>query len=786
MKFLTKLRTISMPRLIAAGVLLSISAGSFLLLAATRGTADDALATDDLAAEEMADRAGVRESTEEEEELDLLYQEIPVTTFRVGNISPMVVSDMDYVDWFYSEWEDCRYLFLPATADRTKLTLTWAAEGALTLNGKSVTSGSTTDLFSTADTFEIKVGNTSYGELRVMQSNLGCMYVNTAHGGLDYLDQHNSITETGSTLILDADGTIQYSGALGNIKRHGNSSWDYSPLKHPYNFKLPEKANLYGMGKAKKWVLLSNFLDFSMLRNSIAFHLAEEAGIPYTPDYTYIDLFSDGSYRGTYQLTERVQIQKQRVNITDLEEETEAVNLSPLESYTHVAVGTQLGSGNDRYVLGSYKYYDIPNNPADITGGYLLQFQMWNRYGGHADSGFVTSRGQAIEVKCPEAASEAQVLYIREFVQDLEDAIYSETGYNAKGKHYSDYIDVDSLILYYLVEEVTMDGDGTFGSFYLYKETDAKGDGKLHCAPVWDFDLSMNNYNRRVNNGEGGTILASETDRLFIPLFPMSGWNNKEFEGDETRQGAGLGWIGTLYKRPDFAKRSAELYFEHFDKVLQELVDTSQEGGALITRMSEQLYVADAMNNAKTHMYGGKKYRGLGPNDGETYPEIVDFVRDFLERRRNGLRAVWLEDFAEVRSSELEQYINSLPLGSYDKAEFSFLETTLNDAVAAMKSASDMDAVQAFYDDAVGTVNATPRAHIAGDFNDDKAVDIKDAQSLLMHYAKELAGLTDAVDATQKRNGDVDGNGVLNALDSMHILRYASEKLSGREYTFPQ
>lgn len=72
------------------------------------------------------------------------------------------------------------------------------------------------------------------------------------------------------------------------------------------------------------------------------------------------------------------------------------------------------------------------------------------------ESGFVTSRGQAVEIDGPEYASKEQILYIRNFVQETEDAIYSETGYNSKGKHYSDYIDADSLITAYLVQEISM------------------------------------------------------------------------------------------------------------------------------------------------------------------------------------------------------------------------------------------------------------------------------------------------------------------------------------------
>lgn len=258
----------------------------------------------------------------EAEETELHYSDIPVTMFQVGNLSPQTVTDIDYTDWWYSEWDDCRYVFLPATADRNDLVITYQTEnGELTLNGNKIISGTSTALLGEADEFDIKVGNTDCGKLKVMQSNLGCIYLSTSTGGLDALDNNRWLNETGSALMLDADGAVEFSGELKKIKAHGNSSWDYSKKKS-YNINLSKKENLYGMGKAKKWALLSNYLDHSMLRNKVTLEMSRAGGMECVMDSVFVDLYADGSYRGTYQLSERVQVQKQRVNIRDLEEET--------------------------------------------------------------------------------------------------------------------------------------------------------------------------------------------------------------------------------------------------------------------------------------------------------------------------------------------------------------------------------------------------------------------------------------------------------------------------------
>lgn len=303
----------------------------------------------------------------------LQYGEIPVKSFRVSDLSPNAGTDMDYTDWWYSEWDDCRYLFLPVTADPARLVITYSADDTLYLNGQAVRSGENADLSGNDGLFTITVGEKDCGTLKIMQSNLGCIYLSTPHGGLDVLDSSRYVTETGTVLMLNAAGGTEYSGAIEKLTAHGNSSWDYSKKK-PYNLKLPKKENLYGMGKAKKWTLLSNYLDHAMLRNKLTEEMCRAAGMECVMDSVFVDLYADGSYRGTYQLSERVQIQKNRVNIRDLEEETEQLNSLALSEYPQKVNGADTAKD---YIENSYKYYDIPNDPEDITGGYIRQRADW-------------------------------------------------------------------------------------------------------------------------------------------------------------------------------------------------------------------------------------------------------------------------------------------------------------------------------------------------------------------------------------------------------------------------
>ncbi|MBQ8959661.1 MAG: CotH kinase family protein [Ruminococcus sp.] len=559
------------------------------------------------------------------------YQEIPVTSFRVSGLSPNASTGGDYVDWWFSPWEDCRFLFLPAAADLTKLRIDYEAEGTLCLDGVEVESGQTTDLLSKSQSFSVTVDGKDCGTLNVMQSNTGCIFLSTDAGDcLDALDHDKGVTVTGQALILNESGGVEYNGEIGKLSARGNSSWDYS-AKKPYNLKLPVKSDLFGMGKAKKWSLLSNYLDHSLMRNKMTQEMSRAAGMEYVVDSVFVDLYADGSYRGTYELCEKIQIKKSRVNIRDLEEITEALNDQELKEYPLTVVGTE---NRWDYTPGSYKYFDIPNDSPDITGGYLMEFLPSNRYGSKSVSSFITTRGQGINLESPEYASKAQMEYIRQFVQDAEDAIYSEDGYNSKGKHYSDYIDVDSMIKFYLIEEISMDADSTHSSVFLWKDSDLTGDGKIHFSPVWDFDLAYGSFSTIKQNSEGDSGHSQITENLYAACCTISGYNDHP-------DTAGVSWFGYLYKQEDYRKRVAQIYFDDFYPFVCRLTN---DRSPYVNEMASQIIPSANMNNQRWHTYGGYKYCVFGGSSGDDLLGSVDIMRGFLFRRKRWLTSLWQPD----------------------------------------------------------------------------------------------------------------------------------------------
>lgn len=674
----------------------------------------------------------------EEEERELLYQNTPLTLLRVGNLSPQVQTDEDYTDVWYSEWDDCRYLFLPATADRSDLTVeveTAVSEMTVTLDGEPLVSGQT-DIFAKKDVFALTVGGRDCGTLHVMQSDLPCVYLHPETGNTDYLDSHKRVVQTGSVLMLGADGSVEYDGALEKLEQHGNSSWDYSKKK-PYNIKLPKKQSLYGMGKAKKWVLLSNYLDHSMLRNTAAEYLAEQTGIPFPMESVYVDLYSGGSYRGTYQLCEKAQVSETRIGLTDLEAATEDENGAPLKEYEHIYAGAK----GKEYQPDAYRYYDIPCDPEDITGGYMVEFQLFNRYPNKTKSGFVTSRGQAVQIDAPEYATRAQVEYLRQFMQEAEDAIYSDTGYNSLGKHYSAYISTDAFALAYLMQETTENADGSYASFFLWKESDNSGDGKLHYGPVWDFDLAFRNFSR-VLKADGEKYYSVKPDNFYVSHMPVSGYDP---EGESGRTTVGASWLNMLCRRPEFTERVRTLFYQRFDSALGELSET------YIPAQAERLRKSAEMNRLRWHMYGGKPYKELGPVNGETYDECVEYVCQFLRERRAFLQDVWMDAQRESCLNVLSAEYEGMVLTAYDGAARRVIEQTVSEAEKAIRRAKDGAVMQAVCDAAAAKLRNIPRSVIKGDFDGSRSVDERDSEALAAYLADPQQPLT----AEQRRNCDL-------------------------------
>lgn len=255
------------------------------------------------------------------------------------------------------------------------------------------------------------------------------------------------------TTFRDEYGTqeSQYGLNLEYIRGRGNSTW--MDEKKPYKVKFDKAQDLFGFGKNKHWVLLANRFDNSLVRNRMTYWLGQQLGLEYTPQCVPVEVVMNGEFYGSYLLCEQIRVGKGRVTIDDLDD-----------------------------------IKDVPaiTDPMIKTGGYLLSME----YDDDPDKSFTTENGMNLYIESPDENASYFNDYIKAYTQKVENAIFGPNFKDAEGHPYTDYLDLNSAVDYWWVQEFSQNGDAYgSGSTYLYKKRDSENDpGKLYWGPLWDFD----------------------------------------------------------------------------------------------------------------------------------------------------------------------------------------------------------------------------------------------------------------------------------------------------------
>lgn len=389
--------------------------------------------------------------------------------------------------------------FLPSNANLHNITLQFPETEGVTYrirpSNAELHSGAAIDVVSNGvfhdDTgmyeLTVTIGQEETALFFMQTQNIGAMYIsieNPAYG-LAWLHQ-NKENDAGKysaiTMHMDsAAGDEVYDDALTQIKGRGNSTWLEN--KRPYQIKLSKKTDLLASGnkdnKSKTWILLANALDKTLFKNAFAFDMARAFGLQETPEYTYVNVYINGEYRGVYMLTEKVQINSGRVDIFDLEE--------------HNTVTDETAAAQDTNRLNlTYQYNPtaVCDPDTDITGGYLLELD--SAFYRTENCWFKLSDGSTVVVKSPECATKAQMDFISVYFNEMVSACSNNS---CNGKSVSDYIDLNSLSALYMINEYTMNIDFATSStyFFLPEEGNKTYAHKFYAGPAWDFDTSFGN-----------------------------------------------------------------------------------------------------------------------------------------------------------------------------------------------------------------------------------------------------------------------------------------------------
>lgn len=345
----------------------------------------------------------------------------------------------------YDEKTKTFELVVPAVNDFSAVPVSFTAGAEKVLCGTTeLRSGSSKLNLSEAVTLSAIIGDEQMDyTLKVRNTGIPSVFITTPKP----ITSKTEWMEGASIRIENADGTVDFEGPM-SIRGRGNSTWNY--VKKPYAIKLESKSKILGMPKHKRWVLLANWKDRTIMRNDAAFWLSRHSGLEYTVRGEFVEVVLNGEHVGNYYLCEQIKIDKNRVNITEMD---------PQET-----------------------------DPELITGGYLLEIDTYydevNRFKSKR-----FSLPYMFKEPDEEDLSKEAFNYLKNYVSELEDILKDQTRLN--NHEYEDYLDVDTCIDYMLVEELTNNTDfyntwpypGTH-SCYMYKD---RG-GKLMHGPIWDFD----------------------------------------------------------------------------------------------------------------------------------------------------------------------------------------------------------------------------------------------------------------------------------------------------------
>ena len=342
------------------------------------------------------------------------------------------------------------------------------------------------------------------------------------------------------------------------IKGRGNSSWDTFP-KRSYRLKLDSKADLCGMTADRDWCLISNYVDPSLLRNKVASDMAKiMTALPFTPGYESVDLFVNGKYLGVYMLSEKIEDDEDRV---------------PL---------------GERVTDEDGKILDM---------GFLIEFgwdySSENVYGRDF---FDTAYCKRMYIKEPEIvkAYNVEYKYVYNYVKAAENAIIA-------GEGYEEYLDVDSWVDWFIVNELTNNTECAFyRSLYMYKPVG----GKLTAGPIWDYDTAFGNHLNDIKD--------------------YNGWASVDF----TYHYMFDNWMKFLIKDESFMSRVRARWAEMKDALMETAsVSIAQSAGEI---EESQVYNFLTWPNVLRYQIGVSRASTLGFR---TWQEHVDYIGEFLQMR---------------------------------------------------------------------------------------------------------------------------------------------------------
>jgi hypothetical protein len=295
-----------------------------------------------------------------------------------------------------------------------------------------------------------------------LEDRLPQVLINTK--GVDIVDEpkisSDAIFVTASDTIYNGNIGIEFRGASSQAlfpkKSYGLETWDENDED--------TDAVLFGLPEEEDWILYGPYSDKTLMRNILIYDLSRDIG-QYASRSLFVDLTLNDAYQGVYVFMEKLKRDGGRIDINKLK--------------------------------------DDENSGEDLTGGYILKIDKTagNNLGeGYNDlNSFVSPYAPPnasmrqktyflYEYPDAEDITVEQKTYISTYVTDFENSLASDNFLDAD-LGYANFIDTDSFIDFFLLNELANNVDGYRLSTYMHKDKNEK----LKMGPIWDFNLAFGN-----------------------------------------------------------------------------------------------------------------------------------------------------------------------------------------------------------------------------------------------------------------------------------------------------
>lgn len=454
--------------------------------------------------------------------------------------------------WY--DGEGTYYVFLPSYADIRRVTASVDPACTVRVNDTVLTEETDLSVLNMGELYDIRItcgGETQKNHICFLQSaNTAAMYIDIMTGNFYKMCEDKDRKEPSSVRLYASGGNMEYKSGMepDYLKGRGNSTW--MKAKKPFNLYLARPAGLLGMGEAENWVLLANAYDETNLRNKLIQDFAGSIA-PYDGfacQSRYVDLYINKKYYGLFLLSENVE-----------------------------SVFRRLKPGEEDVLFALHQLQKID----------------------HPESSIVWNDEMAVEIHHPEAPGKDRIGRLRETLMNFQTAAARSDG--QKGDTLSSYIDYDSWIRKFLIDQIFLNFDAMIDSSYFWVSSE---DSKIYAGPCWDYDLTVG-----------------------ISFYP--GRNSPNTPPGSDRWGDENTWYASLWENKRFRDASFRTYLSIFVPRLEELLSSTKECTAESIRRSSE------MNSIRwKKMFEGSK----------TWSDNESDFSECIQDRMAFLESLWLRN----------------------------------------------------------------------------------------------------------------------------------------------